>query len=529
MKNIIYLNLAIIILLLTGCDKGFEELNRNPNAPDDAQIDNLFIKAQVNTFSYNSGYTEQYLLQQVFCQQASIRATNSEILQFSNEWLKNNWAWDNYYNGQLPNISDVERRLNALEGEDMANSQNKLAMLKIVKAYCTHMITDIYGAIPYSDAATGLNSEQILTPAYDTQEQVYGFMLADLKSAAGNLTTDNNQVNFSFDGWFNGDISKWKKFANALRLRLATRISSVNETLAKQHINEILSNSGDLLDNNDDALIFYWQNYDSPSYGGHFSYGHSLGASNNLINFMSGTTDPRIGIFFNRVFDSSSQENGNFLGVPISPDARIASGLFANIDKDKFAGEFSRMRDEVWLSKKMPEAPITPAEVYFLRAEIAHKGWSNENTLELYNKGIESSIKLYKKIYTEAINLGSGGQIPNDFNVSEQAIASYIANPDVSYSIEGGLNKIQIQQWLNLHANARELYSNFRRTMVPNQTSNPALEPLFYQGTEIPYSGMTVRYRYPASEYSLNRTQVEATVASQGADVETTKLWWDVN
>ena len=198
-------------------------------------------------------------------------------------------------------------------------------------------------------------------------------MLSQLKSAADALTTDTNQENFTDDLWYGGDIIKWKKFANSLRLRLAVRISEVDEVTAREVIDDLLSNPSDLISSNDDNLVFRYNRsvFNNPLLGQSNSFLHETAGASNFVDFLESSRDPRLRIFFNKATEGAKA--GNYVGVPVSPDARDVANLFVPGSTKDYNSEYSRVHSQAWFNDKFPEFLINWAEILLLRAENSPK------------------------------------------------------------------------------------------------------------------------------------------------------------
>lgn len=538
LKNII----LPVLLVIMACDNDFEEINTNPNAPTSVDISSLFAHAQRVAFDDGSFYNEALLHTYTWTQQFSNKSATNDIFQ-RNEFAVNvnNSYWSQFYISKMPNIIDMKRQLARESTEEQAIHINQRAIVDIMQVLNTHFVVDAFGGIPYSEAFNAFNfDDQNFLPKYDTQQEVYSTMLSQLKAASEALTTDPNQEMFLYDLWYAGDISKWKKLANSLRLRLAMRISDADESLARSVINDLLSNPGDLISSNDDNLVFRYVGsvFDSPLYGQTTQFFHETGAAKNFVEFLQSSADPRLRIFFNQATEGSG--SGTFVGVPVSPDDRDAAALFAPGSTKDYSSKYSRGHAQAWFNTKFPEFIINYAEVLLLRAEIAQKGWSNENAEQMYNDGIRASIEFYSALYKEGIPYGDtkNPTVATDkseildasnFDVTTTEVEALLTAPGVAYNPTDAINQIGVQQWINHHRNPRELMSNFRRTDIPNGTSTPAWEAIVANGTAIPYANIPKRLTYPATEYASNTTNVNDFVAIQGADQESTRLWWDIN
>lgn len=128
------------------------------------------------------------------------------------------------------------------------------------------LITDIHGDVPYSEAGKGFLEEKF-NPRYDTQEEIYNDFFTELKTAGNNLDASKDKI--TGDVIYNGDVNKWKKLANSLRLRFAMRISNVAPQKAQQEFEAALQDEGGIFQSSDDdALIQYMEKS--------FSFGQEL-------------------------------------------------------------------------------------------------------------------------------------------------------------------------------------------------------------------------------------------------------------
>jgi hypothetical protein len=536
-----FINIVLpLVLLLSACERNFEEINTNPNAPTEVDPSFLFAQAEKATFDDGSFYNEALLHSYLWTQQFSDKTAAADIFQ-RNEFAVsvNSQYWSQFYIAKMPNIADIKIKLNAEPASLQAIHANRRAMVDIIQVLNAHYVVDMFGAIPYSEAFKAFDfNDQNFLPKYDEQQSIYLAMLSQLKEASSLLSTDASQENFSADLWFNNDISKWKKLANSLRLRLAMRISDADQATARSVINELLAHPEDLISSNSDNLVFRYtgSDFNSPLYAQARAFMHGTAAAKNFVDFLKNTGDPRLRIFFNKA--TQGPDAGTYVGVPVSPDARDAAGLFSTGSGKDYNSKYSRGHAQAWFNLKFPELVINYAEVLLLRAEIAQKGWSGENAKQLYEEGITASIQFYSSLYKEAVPYGDNKNPDsptdnpemadiNSFDVSPSEISALLAAPGVKYDPGNAANQIGVQQWINHHRNPRELLSNFRRTDIPNSTSVPAWETIVASGNILPESNVPKRLTYPASEYASNSSNLESILSIQGPDQETTRLWWD--
>jgi hypothetical protein len=188
----------IVFLAIAGCDRGFEDLNVNPNLNDTADPDELFAYAQhkFHTDYFNGVLTEVWGLNMWMQVQADINGISAAGDEYfiGGDALDNTWRL--YYSEVLGNVTQALRIL-----EDDPEGGTKRAILRIYRAYVFQRLTDLWGDIPYSDAFEAINDENIpdFTPEYDSQQSIYVDLLNELKSAAAEL--DPNDPTFSAEDW----------------------------------------------------------------------------------------------------------------------------------------------------------------------------------------------------------------------------------------------------------------------------------------------------------------------------------------
>ncbi len=183
------------------------------------------------------------------------------------EWNVTNWGgqyrrddatmgqlWSRMYGVGIKNLVDVIDKT-----KDDEDQKNLNAVARIMKVYYFLILTDIYGDIPYFDAGKGL-LEEISSPVYNKQEAIYDDFLSELKLVEQALDVNADAV--SGDIVYSGDINKWKRFANSMRLRIAMRLVKVNPARSLTEVKEVFDTSSGLLTKSDDALIEYMDIYD---------------------------------------------------------------------------------------------------------------------------------------------------------------------------------------------------------------------------------------------------------------------------
>lgn len=458
--------------------------------------------------------------------------------------------WTSFYPKAIKNLTDAIHR----SAED-GNMKNINAILRIYRVYMMSVITDIYGDAPYSEAGLGYLKE-IYNPKYDTQEDIYNDFFTELKDAASALDAANDRI--TGDVIYNGDVAKWIKLANSLRLRYAMRISDVAPEKARKEFEDALASEGGVLTSgSDDALIKYMDISFSFGQDSYTDYrGNALSQllfgndpANNpsylcstFFNQLYNTKDPRTFMiarfYYDGLMSQTSPDNRIDLtdeitgkGIAMNPCQPGAfsydpwpqgydSDMMKEIAKTNPSVETTIARETEpklannFLRGDNPGVVMTCAEVNLLLAEASLKKWNTGGTVEgFYSKGVRAAMDFL------ADNYGYDRISDNDFN-------AYIADNGIGHTEQQAKAAINTQAWILHFTNPAECWANVRRSGYPRLKS-PA-EYGFGQyltgGKDIP-----VRLCYPTLESSYNKPGYdEALKRMGGKDSWNTHVWWDV-
>ena len=458
--------------------------------------------------------------------------------------------WTSFYPKAIKNLTDAIHR-----SKEDENRKNINAILRIYRVYMMSVITDIYGDAPYSEAGLGYLKE-IYNPKYDTQEDIYNDFFTELKDAASALNAANDRI--TGDVIYNGDVAKWIKLANSLRLRYAMRISDVAPEKARKEFEDALASEGGVLTSgSDDALIKYMDISFSFGQDSYTDYrGNALSQllfgndpANNpsylcstFFNQLYNTKDPRTFMiarfYYDGLMSQTSPDNRIDLtdeitgkGIAMNPCQPGAfsydpwpqgydSDMMKEIAKTNPSVETTMARETEpklannFLRGDNPGVVMTCAEVNLLLAEASLKKWNTGGTVEgFYSKGVRAAMDFL------ADNYGYDRISDNDFN-------TYIADNGTGHTEQQAKAAINTQAWILHFTNPAECWANVRRSGYPRLKS-PA-EYGFGQyltgGKDIP-----VRLCYPTLESSYNKPGYdEALKRMGGKDSWNTHVWWDV-
>lgn len=466
---------AIIATAFSSCKDELADINKNPNEAENALPDYLLTGAIKNTADAYWG-TNNINSSLLFVQHWSkIQYTDADRYIFSNTDLQD--LWNTGYTKGIINFNKL------IELADAQQNTNYRGVAKVLRSWTFLLITDAYGDIPYSQA---IQIKQFVTPEYDTQKDVYFGLLDDLKSAQADLNPNGTAI--AGDLIYGGQIDRWKKFANSLRLRIALRIADREPEKTKAVLAEIAAEGGTYISSkNDIAQLLYDKSPNQNPISNTFDTRNDHRISKTIVDKLRSLADPRLPIFASKTLDATPE---TYVGVPNGLLTSDANSL--GLTKTSKPGTY-------FLAPSAPAVIISYAEVLFDRAEIAARGFSSEDPAALYKQAVEESLRQY--------------------GVTEGEITTYTNQSSVKYNAGNYKKSIGDQKWIALFGQGLEAFAEWRRLDYPELA--PAVAGTL--GGKLP-----VRFIYPGREQSLNGANYKAAVARQGADILTTRLWFDV-
>jgi len=499
----------ISVFMLTGCTKNFEEINTDPTRltslnPNDVKA--LFPNAEYvgmyNGWNYQTAqglFADQYA--QYFA--GTQTAFDSHRYVIHQSWVKDHWK--NAYEQTLPSLVILIRET----GGGKAPTMNALA--RIWKVFVLHRTTDYFGPIPYSQIGS---EEKVI--AYDAQSDIYTDFFKELAEASADLQNNLSITSFgAIDLIYSGSDqnSKWLKFANTLRLRLALRVSKVDPAKAKTEAEAAVA-GGVFLDNSDDA--FCKVTSDNINAFNVQTGWNEFRMSATMESYLKGYADPRLSKYFQPAVNTGTYEG-------------VRNGMNPaeqNISQNNYDNHSN-------VSLRLTEAQmgITPmnvmyaAEAYFLRAEGALNGWNMGGTAQqLYEKGIELSMKTWgvtdMTLITAYINSPNVPIAPLDYFNSPA-----VSTAPIKWSADPAMQREQIltQKWIALFPDGHEAWAELRRAKFPK------MYPLIHSDNPfVPANQMIRRITFLDYDRERNGPAVIAAEALLGGpDNAGTPLWWD--
>jgi hypothetical protein len=384
--------------------------------------------------------------------------------------------WAGFYGSELEDFQKI------IDQGDSVGRPNWTAVGTIMQQWTFQIVTDTWGDVPYSEALLGAENAR---PKYDKQKDIYYGMLSRLTAASAMIAPGGPSFGGE-DAIYGGDMAAWRKFSNSLRMRMALRISNVDPTKGKaEFLAAMAAPGGVFTDNADNAALHYSGAVpsDNPIYAVfHEGQRYDQVIAKATVDSLARYSDPRLPVFADPA-PNGCTGGGVYCGWQNGSTTSPAPNFFA---LSPIGAAFKE-------NAAAPSSMMTYAEVLFLRAEAAARGWTAEDPAALYRQGIEASMEQY--------------------GISQGAIDDYLAQPGVAYA---GLRSIYFQKWIALFGNGPEQWSSWRRETV-NGVHAPGLLPAARGPTQkVPY-----RVFYPASEQSTNVDNWQAAVTANGG----TTLW----
>ncbi|GHB77886.1 SusD/RagB family nutrient-binding outer membrane lipoprotein [Persicitalea jodogahamensis] len=466
---------ALMATAMVACDPGdFGDMNLDPNNPSVPVTANLLTSAETALVGPITD-TQPTLYSQQISEKFYTEASRYGTLNFS---------FNGFYSGPLVNLQEIIK-LNTDEATKSTAAQNgpnanQIAVARILKAFFFWHMTDRWGPIPYSQALQGRDN---FKPAYDTQEAIYTDLFKELKEATAQMTSGSIDGDLLLDG----DMDRWKTFANSMRLVMALRLSEVKPDVAKAEF--VSAMQAGVISSNAGNVVYDFladENNDNP-WEDRFQTRLDFNISKPMADLLLATNDPRL-----PVFADPAVLTQKYVGMPYGLE-QGAAGAIPN-GQVSFLGTDLRQQTS-------PGYIMTYAQMQFSMAEAALRGWITGSAKTFYEEGIKASFQQYG-VYNEA------------------EYKAFIAQPEVAYTPAKGLEQIITQKWVSLYTYGYEAWAEFRRTGFPKLT--PPANPISVSKI------IPLRQGYPTTERDLNGGNYDAALTMLGGKDELDMpVWWD--
>jgi len=515
MRNtILKISVAAFLLITTGCTKTLEKINIDPTklSPYNMNYNYLFTSAELVTAGNSDGNAYEDWRNNLIYASCMIQHLSSTTGYWAGDKYTfnagyNSAYWDANYSNSIRNIVDV---IANIKGD--TSKSNFYNIARIFKVFMFQRMTDMYGDIPYSQAGQGYLSSTT-TPKYDKQQDIYADMLNELQDAAAKLDAGKTNTLGEADQIYGGDVTKWKKFAFSEMVRLAMRMSKVDEATAKTWVQKAVQ-GGVMVDNSDNALFKHQAvPFNTVTNGNAWVLdnvdANASRVSKTFIDYLKNTNDPRLKYIATvssdptKLTDVGDNTPAIQLGQPNGYDLGGSTTDISHApnwpgDQNKY----SIVNRNTFARYDAPTFFLTNAETQLLLAEAAERGWVTGSSSAYYAAGVTAAI----------MQLNQTGATLTDVDASAYLAANPYAN---------GIQQINEQYWIVTFMDEYEAWANWRRS------SYPLLTPVNYFNN-ITNGTIPRRFTYPAGEVTTNAAGYSDAVSRlTNGDKMTSRVWWD--
>ena len=513
MKKILNYTLTGAVCLLMGACSDLEEMNVNPNAASSVQSNMVMSGA------------EKWIMDNIYDNWFSAR----QCLVYSQQWSQVNYTEEdryriresvnnNYFNYLYQGLASLQEviRLNteaAAANAVFGANKNQIAAAKILQVWTMDVITDTWGSVPYSEAIKG--SEGVLYAKYDDQKDVYKRMIETLTEAVA-MIDESEPAFVAGDMIFDGDATKWKKFGNSLKCRLAIHLSKVDANW-RQYIQEAVASG--VMESNDDAANFSYSSSGTDYctfYNDFFvEKRNDFSINKVLVDLLKGQPDtlnakthPWTGVQDPRLMVYTTSNNGVYNGMCVATSTGVQAKLYT---QDKCPNWYTN--PPICLSKTYKVPLMTYAELKFILSEY------NNYSVSDYKEGVRASLEYWYDIA--------------DMSISDAEIDEYVEAVSQNVNAEA----VAVQKYIDLFTNGTEAWTEIRRTGYPEQIIRPGEVCAVLGDTEYKFTPMSevkgdivARVKYPTNESSLNGANWKEAVSKlqDGTNNYYSKMFWDV-
>ena len=534
MKKIFALTLGITVLVsLFSCSKkDFDERYYNPSKTTTVTCDKLLSGVlyagceQYKSFGYNT-YWRLYTWEGFFAQLTQQKGftNNSGGVYF----LQDGWAtdrWNNFYE------TLAQFRLLQKTYEDSADQDTDGIFVASAEVFVIDQLSqlvDVFGPVPYSKAGyLGITGDLASSyPEYENDETLYGMMLDRLgelyNTISGYASSPTSIVSAKMkaqDYLNKGDLDKWLRYANSLRLRLAVHVAAKG-SLASKAKGVIAECAGRKLADTMANGIFgevdtetnnsgkFWEWYRD----GFAGDGKNVKASQKLIDAMqiTGSDDPRLKVIYN------PNAAGKFVGKHVGEKKADQDEADQKGWNDRV---YATLDSVTFITNSLMKNPVvSPAETWFLIAEARQSYGLSGSVEEAFKNGVKQSIiEWYDRNMTStAFNMNPFTHYKATVAPTDAEMEAYANAVWAKYSNK--LEAVMTQKWVHMGLmNAHESWTDIRRTGYPALT--------YPEDTQSQTNRTIIqRILYPIVEKTNNKANYEAAVSSF-TDSNSTVLFW---
>ncbi|CAM3521772.1 SusD/RagB family nutrient-binding outer membrane lipoprotein [Zobellia roscoffensis] len=415
MRNKINIFLILLLTLGASCSESLEEINVDPNtfpSAGDPQVLSSAIGFMGYVVENDLNYSSSFLWSQYYTWGIGVSIGNDErYVSVAGDF---NGYWQRAYANSLVDLNYITNNSESPAYRGIAN---------VLKAHLFQGLVDHFGDVPFTEAISGaIEDGSILTPNSESAEStIYPGLISMLDAALTDFELAEDGIVGEDDFIYNGDITKWTKFANSLKLRILMRTS---ETSPQGAAIQSLINSGTFIETTDDMPFIPYSGAtgdQNPMYArAEFGVGMFYFASNATLNLLESLNDPRAEVLYTKA------TSGTFEGALHGID----QGTIDNEDFTSPASDYSLASEYAYGDSK-PVILMSPWEVWFLRAEADARYTTSDDAATAFSTAIELNFS-----YMEVADA-----------------ATYISSLDFAgaATLDDQIDLIAVQKWISLN------------------------------------------------------------------------------
>lgn len=463
------------VVIVSSCEKGFEEINKDPNRISVISPGTLLNPTLFELASFNMLRSDDitFGLMQVAL---PFPSPTGGIHRYELTENTGSGTWNSYYRW-LNNIREIKK------AAITANDVNYQAIAMTLNAWVYSNLTDAFGNIPMDEAVSA--EDGILQPKYNTQKEVYQRILGDLDSA-NKLFITTKAMTYGTDILYGNNVTNWKRFCNSLRLRLLLRVSNRTEMNSIEQLRTIVTNptTYPVFTANDQGAILKLTGITPlPSpWGRPQDFTTFRATSKFFLDSLNAFNDPRRAKWVSQARNSAGTTNIGYKGIP--------SGYTGS--ESQFDYQPSNFLQAL-ITGPMIAPIMSYAEVEFIKSELYFKDNRPDSAKATYERGVKAAIEQWGVVFP----------------------TTYFSNPDAAYN--NTLSRIMLQKYYALFFTDFQQWFEYRRTGLPQLPKVAGMA----NGQQMPS-----RFMYPVSQRVYNPTNYAAAVSAMGGDNINIKAWW---
>lgn len=465
-------------------------------------LQNSVIEVEQNAYQFNENLTGHPYGRYMSITNDGWNDANFSIFNAPMNWL------NSVFNDQFTRVYSSWFKLHEKYRSDTENIA--WAWTEILRVAAMHRATDMYGPIPYSEIK---KNDGKIKVGYDDQQAVYKGLFEDLNKSIAVLTAyvnsgGNSEVSAlsQYDLVYKGDFSKWVKFANSLKLRMAMRIVYVDPADGRKYAEEAINHPiGVITSNADNAFIAVEKNPIAVIYGPY----EDTRMCADIMTYLKGFEDPRLPKYAKKTKD------GKYTGLRTGITIKNKAWAITNFSEPN-VGDVDPL---MWMCA---------AEVTFLRAEGAIWKWSVAGTAEaFYNEGVRLSFEQWgigSATSYLADNTKTQAVYTDDADNGSSPVSTITIKWNESGNFEEKQERILTQKWIAMFPLGHEAWAENRRTGYPrfypvviNKNPDGSLNKRL--ASRIPYG--------PDESFNNKDNYNKALGLLGGGDTYSVRLWWD--